>query len=387
MKTVLLTNGQQRKTLAVARSLGKKGIRVIVAEETRMNPTTFSKYCYKSLLCPNPKKHPEKFYKWLCETIIQYKCDVMFPMDDDSMEVVMNNYEELQILCKIPLPNKESYYIASDKGEATKLAEASGAVCAETKYIDTLLDLESTIENLDYPLVIKPRKSSGSRGIRIVNNKQELLQEYKSIHEKYPYPIIQQCMGLGDRYDVCLLYEKGQVKAAFIQRELRHFPVDIGPSTLQESIEFPELLNTALKIMEGLNWHGVAELEFMRDSKDGRVKFMEINSRFWASVQTAIYAGVDFPLLLYKTAIEEPIDEVKNYRLGINCRWLLPGDILHFLSNKERRKMYPPIWGGKKYGVLDDILSKEDPLPVLGFVLACFRYLFDFNMWKFIFKR
>jgi len=49
--------------------------------------------------------------------------------------------------------------------------------------------------------------------------------------------------------------------------------------------------------------------------------------------------------------------------------------------------MNPPIWGRKKYKVYDDILSKEDPLPLFGFILACFRYAFDIKMWKLMFKR
>ena len=49
--------------------------------------------------------------------------------------------------------------------------------------------------------------------------------------------------------------------------------------------------------------------------------------------------------------------------------------------------MQPPFLAGKKYGVYDDIISSKDPLPTLGFILACLRYLFDINMWKLIFKR
>jgi len=156
VNTVLLTNAQQRKTLAVARSLGKKGLRVIVAEETRMNPTAFSKYCYKSLLCPSPKKYPKKFYQWLQEIIVKYKCNVLIPMDDDSMEVVIKNYDKLKGLCKILLPDKKSYFIACDKGSSTKLAKESGVEYPKTFWIDDLRMLEETIKNLVYPVVIKP---------------------------------------------------------------------------------------------------------------------------------------------------------------------------------------------------------------------------------------
>ncbi|HEY8804695.1 MAG TPA: ATP-grasp domain-containing protein [Clostridium sp.] len=388
MKTVLLTNGQQRKTLAVVRSLGKRNIKVIVAEETRFNPSAFSKYCSKVLVCPSARKEPDKYYSWLCRVLSTYKCDVMFPMDDDVFEIVMKNSEELLKICSIVLPNMQSYLLSCDKSNATKLAEEVGVPCPQTLHPKNLYNLLSLIEPMKFPLVIKPRVSSGSRGIRIVNNKEEFIKVYEEIHQVYGFPIIQEYIGIGDRYDVCLLFDNAnELKAQFVQKEIRHFPIDIGPSTMQESVEAPEVLQYALSIMKKLPWKGVVELEFIVDTRDNKFKFMEINPRFWGSLQLAITAGVDFPWMLYKLSVERKVEETSKYKTGCMCSWLLPGDILHFIGNKDRKKMKPPFLAGEKYGVQDDIVSKKDPLPVLGFILACFRYLFDKNMWKLIFKR
>ena len=76
-----------------------------------------------------------------------------------------------------------------------------------------------------------------------------------------------------------------------------------------------------------------------------------------------------------------------DYPEGIRCRWTLPGDLFHFICNKNRRKMEPPFFAGKKYGIHDDIMSGRDPLPVIGFGAACLRYVFDAKMWKMMFKR
>lgn len=388
MKTVLLTNGQQRKTLAAARSLGKRGINVIVAEETRFNVSAFSKYCSKSLVYPSPKKAPEEFYKWLTASIKKYDCDVVFPMDDDVLEVVMNHSHELSKICTIALPSKESYETACDKGNAIKLVQGSGAPCPKTIFPDSLSSLKALAATMNYPLVIKPRKSSGSRGIRIAHDEEELLGLYEEAHSAQPFPVVQEYIGLGERYDVCLLYDKNhKLIAHFIQKEIRHFPVDIGPSTVQMSVEMPELLETALGIMKQLPWYGVVELEFMVDQRDNKLKFMEINPRFWGSLQMAIAAGVDFPWLLYRLAAGEFVEKVFKYETGLMCKWLLPGDIFHFISNKSRRNMNPPLFSGKRHKVIDDTIDIKDPLPVLGFILACLRYVFDINMWKFIFKR
>lgn len=388
IKTVLLTNGQQRKTLAAVRSLGKRNIKVIVAEETRFNPSSFSKYCNKTLICPSARKEPEKYYSWLCRVISTYKCDVMFPMDDDVFEIVMKNSQELLKIISIVLPNIQSYLLACDKSNATKIAEKVGVPCPKTVHPKKLCDLLSLIQKMKFPLVIKPRVSSGSRGIRIVSNKEEFIKVYHEIHGVYEFPIIQEYIGMGDRYDVCLIFDNAnKLKAQFVQREIRHFPIDIGPSTMQESVEAPQVLEYALRIMKNLPWRGVVELEFIVDSRDNEYKFMEINPRFWGSLQMAITAGVDFPWMLYKLSLEGKVDEPFKYKTGCMCSWILPGEVLHFIGNKDRKKMKPPFLAGGKCGVQDDIISRKDPLPVIGFILACFRYIFDKNMWKLIFKR
>jgi len=49
---------------------------------------------------------------------------------------------------------------------------------------------------------------------------------------------------------------------------------------------------------------------------------MEVNGRFWGSLQLAIDAGVDFPWLLYQLATGRDVESVNGYALGIKSRWL-----------------------------------------------------------------
>jgi len=388
MGRVLLTNGQLRKTLAAARSLGEKGIEVLVADETRFTPAAFSKYCSKSLVYPSPAKSPERFYQWLINTVKEHNCDVVFPMDDDIIEIVMEHREELESLCRLPLASSEGYRIASDKGEAVKFAMKRNVKCPETFFPSSFEELTDTSAEMKYPVLLKPRKSSGARGIRIINDRHSLLSEYKEIHKKYPYPFIQEYMEPGPLFDVLLLYNsKSQLRGSFIQKIIRKYPIEVGPSTMQESVKYPQLLDMAVELMDKLEWQGLADLEFMIDKRDGRLKFIEINPRFWNSLYISILAGVDFPWLTYKMLMDGDVEGVFDYKTGIKCRNMLPGELLHFLANKSRFKMSPPLFSGKRKGVFDDIMSFKDPMPTLGFFMACGRYLFDIDMWRLMFKR
>lgn len=386
MGTVLITNALPRMSLAVARSLGKRGISVNLAETTRCTPAMFSKYCTRSLIYPSPSKSEELFFNWLERFLQDNLIDVMFPMDDDIMEIAVRHKDKLQTLTRLILPPAESYLIARDKGSAGEIARRAGIKCPETIIIDNLDILKDLANDLDYPVLIKPRLSSGSRGITLVNEKKDFLETYLNIHSFFPYPLVQKYIAKAQKYGVGVLYNnEHELRVSFVQKEVRHYPVEIGTSVVQEGVYYPELVEQVKALFQHLPWSGIAEVEFLVDEK-GQAYFMEINPRFWGSVHNAVLAGIDFPWLWYRLAMDGDIPAVSSYTTGLKCRWLLPGDLLHFISNPKRFQMDPSLLAGKRKLVYDDTLSWEDPGPLLGFALACLRYSLDPQMWRFVLK-
>jgi predicted ATP-grasp superfamily ATP-dependent carboligase len=95
---------------------------------------------------------------------------------------------------------------------------------------------------------------------------------------------------------------------------------------LRRSIPVPDDLGPASEaLIRELGLDGYSEIEFRRGD-GGRPYLMEINSRLSASVEIAVRAGVDFPLLLYQWAAGEPIQAVPSYRSGRRMRHL-KGDV------------------------------------------------------------
>ena len=98
------------------------------------------------------------------------------------------------------------------------------------------------------------------------------------------------------RHRCVRLLSRGRAVALFSHRRLRERPPWGGVSVLSESIALcPDARDYAHSLLDDLGWHGVAMVEFKRDARDGVPKLMEINGRFWGSLQLAIDAGVDFP--------------------------------------------------------------------------------------------
>jgi len=57
---------------------------------------------------------------------------------------------------------------------------------------------------------------------------------------------------------------------------------------------------------------------------------MEVNARLWGSVQLAISAGVNFPVIMVRIAEQATLPESSSYECGIRNRWLL-GDLDNLL--------------------------------------------------------
>jgi predicted ATP-grasp superfamily ATP-dependent carboligase len=104
----------------------------------------------------------------------------------------------------------------------------------------------------------------------------------------------------------------------------------------RESIALPPALVTSgLRLLEVLNWNGVAMIECRRDAVTGRHVVMEINGRLWGSLQLAIDAGVDFPALLVRCALGQPVQPPTDYRVGVRTRWFW-GDVDHLYLRLRR---------------------------------------------------
>jgi predicted ATP-grasp superfamily ATP-dependent carboligase len=219
-----------------------------------------------------------------------------------------------------------------------------------------------------------------------VKKKEDLIPSYQRVHERFPFPIVQEWIPDGGGvYGFSALFdETSNVKAAFVHKKLRMYPVQGGPSTLGEGVEYPQVMEMGLSLLKSLNWVGVGMAEFKVDPRDGIPKLMEVNPRFWGSLQLAIASGVDFPYLILKMAKRENFEPILHYAVGKRFRWLLLGDLLHFFNNPNRFHLHPSFFNFFDHDTCYAIIAKDDPLPLLGSVVTFFTFLYDPEMKRFL---
>jgi predicted ATP-grasp superfamily ATP-dependent carboligase len=368
MATVLITDAKQRKSVPIIRSLGRRGISVIAGDDARFSMGFFSKYCTKSWIYPPPDKQPEKFIEWLLAKAREGSFDILYAIDERTLDITTKYYEEITKYVSFPSVNYATYIKARDKWNTLALAQTLGIPCPGTINLDNLQDLAQTARKLTYPVVVKPRLSSGSRGLAYVSSFNELEASCKFIQENYGGFIIQELIPSGgDTLGVeVLMHRDGLPRATFAHRRLREYPISGGPSTLRESFANVKLVDMGVRLLKAMGWVGVAMVEFKVDPRDGVPKLMEVNPKFWGSIALPIAAGIDFPYLLYRMAVDGDVEPTTSYEIGVRCRWLLPGDLLHFIHNPKRFKMNPSFfqfWDKKLYY---DLISVDDPGPLWG---------------------
>ena len=334
---VFVTDGDQRATLAVVRALGQAGISVTVASSTPNSLAGSSRYCASKVSYPSPFESIEKFQAFLRNEMMSGRYRLLLPMTDVTMRLVAQMRADLASRVRLSIPSEEQIELAQDKRHILLLARQLGIACPETFMLREGEDLADVAKRVRYPVVIKPRFSRFLRDgiwvfgdVQYARDREDLMSKYHSSHMQIPLPLVQEKIE-GEGRGVFLLLWDGQLKAAFCHRRLREKPPWGGPSVYCESIALDKVLvQKSLGLLQAIGWQGPAMVEFKVDRRDGRAKLMEVNGRFWGSLQLAIDAGINFPLLLYRLANEEDVPAQFDYKLGVKSRWLL-GDLDHLL--------------------------------------------------------
>ena len=92
-------------------------------------------------------------------------------------------------------------------------------------------------------------------------------------------------------------------------------------------------------------------VEFKRDSRNGRYVLMEINPKFWGSLDLAIAAGVDFPWLAAQMALGRLDADTTEYRVGVRYQWIFD-ELLHIAARprdatavlRDLRRAEDDVW-------------------------------------------
>src|SRR5439155_906632 len=314
----------------------------------------------------------------------------------NGVQVVLPQTERSCILCNLQREEWEALGIAVgcgpadlilrafDKACTLELAEACGVRVPPRHVPTSLADGLAGAAALGYPVVVKPRFSHFWEGGRFVSgdgsryacDPVELEAQMHACRQDRFWPLIQGFVP-GQGKGVFALYDHGTPLAWFAHERLRDVRPSGSGSSLRRSIPLdPRLQAPAARLLAAWAWHGPAMVEF-RDDGESEPCLIEVNGRFWGSLDLAVASGVDFPTLWVRLLRDEPVDPPAGYETGVTSRWLW-GDFKRVLNILKGRppgypEPYPSVLEGLREvlgpqppGTRSETWNADDRWPALG---------------------
>lgn len=371
-----VVTGGDFQALGVLRTLARKDVPVALLDCDH-GISRYSRFRKKVYKTPRPCDR-ESYVESLIDLAKRKKTDgwVVIPIGDEVVYILSKYKETLERYYRIPTPGWdviESVYI---KEKTYKIAERNGIPIPKTFFPQNLKELLAL--ELQYPVVIKPSIRDNfyskvkTKAFR-VNSQEDLVTIYKEVCTVIdPSEVLVQDLipgGPNQLYSCSPFFKNGRIIAYVTARRTRQHPMDFGhASTFAESVNIPELFNVAERFLDLIGYYGIAEVEFMKDPRDGEFKLIEVNPRIWGWHTLAIAAGVDLPYILYKDMIGENI-EVKS--ASENIKWVrlltdIPTVFLELAKgNMSVRDYLSSMCGKKEFAVF----ALDDPLPFFAEIL------------------
>ena len=361
---VLITDGAMKHTLAAVRSLGMRGLQVTVVDESPLAESFYSKYCHSRRRTARGSE-PEEYILQLQSILKKYPHDVLLPVSWYANYYVAKYRHHLEDLVSLAIPDFESMEIAGNKDRTMSFAKKQGLHIPETIPLESPEELQRAAESIEYPIVVKGSAEGGT--VRYVYSFKELETAYHQL--QHDRPIAQQYIE-GDGVGFFAAYNQGDCIARFMHRRVREYPTSGGPSSAAQSFYSQELDQQGMNLLDALKWHGVAMVEFKRSIVDGKFYLMEINPKFWGSLELSIQSGMDFPFIAYNIALgnAESVRQM-NYRKGVLFRWPFPGEFLYTLETGKYASFLSNFFTGS---YADDVRI-SDPAPLLLQLISTFR--------------
>ncbi|MCI7178858.1 MAG: ATP-grasp domain-containing protein [Bacteroidales bacterium] len=351
---VIVTYCWNRVGYNILRSLSAKGLKVWVADTSKINICSSSKFCAGSFIYPDPFTKEEEFIRYLIEKVDELKPKMLLPTHDES-QVIMRHRAEFPQELIIPYMDAKSLVNLSDKAWATEKAAECGVP------IPMVFDWTKVDR---FPCVFKTVIGNSAKTVFFPKNQEELEKlVYKFREEK---TLIEEWIG-GTDYSVdCVRWD------GFFQATTYHAlmtKTDGGGTTTQrELVSAPDMEKYAEMLLNHVDFKGVCGLDFRYDPKTGRIAFIEINARFTGGIATPITAGFDIPHVLFSLATTGRFDEKIKVRIGTRTKWIL-GDIITLVGRLFSLKFYKQEWKNaltfKGFDAFDDY-RKDDRRAILG---------------------
>jgi D-aspartate ligase len=362
----------------VTRSLGEAGVPVYALGGSS-DAVRWSRSCTTFVPLGHEAGMQDRWLEWLRGAP---PGSVILPCGDEGLELIARNRTMLLELGLVPFEADDEVLLAMlDKSRTYELARDMGIESPLTFNVHTQDDIAVALERISYPCALKPvhshafaRHFAGMKAFRVHNDDDMRAALSRTVAFGIEMIVTEIIPGDDDQFFSYYSYidEEGEPLLHATKRKLRQYPIWFGSGCFHATDRNPEVAELGLRFFEGVGLRGLGNVEFKRDSRDGRLKLIECNHRFTAATGLMRAAGLDLPLFVYNKLTDRPLPPVDRYRPG-KTMWYPMRDLRAFTAYRRqgeisllpwlrsivRRHHYP-------------VASLSDPRPVLANNLRVF---------------
>jgi D-aspartate ligase len=359
--------------LGVSRCLGRNKIQVF-GLDFKKDVGFYSRYI-KARICPDPLNDEQKFLDFLIGFVEKFENKpVLFITSDNFLNVISRNRDKLKKYFFINLPDNLVIESITDKYKQYQLAVRGDIPFPSTYFPKNLEDVSRIKDKIKYPAFLKAKEVTSWRKIIggsvkgfILKNPDELVEKYNLIFEKGLEAIVQEVIPGFDtnHFKFCAyVSQNGEFLLQFTLRKIRQNPIRFGIGSVVESVDYPDLMEIGRKFFKNIDYRGVGSAEFKLDEKDGKLKLIELNPRYWQQVALPDKCDMNFPLVDYLDSTQQNPQIILDFKK--NIKWInLYLDFGSFLKYRHIGEISFKQWinslKGKK---IFSVFAWDDTLPV-----------------------
>lgn len=308
--SVLVIDGKGELPLMVAWCLARVpniSLHILSDGRASQDPVRFSRYksSYSTLQTDNDTQRLEL----VCQAVERTGADIVMAIREPMVRFVSAHSEALREIAAVPpTPRLDVLGKVVNKWQLAAMLKEHGFPCPPTIPFTAVDELEQSLGDLSFPILLKPVRGQGGEHIQCFDNPAALLaclNANPGFSNKY---IVQSYI---NGYDVScsVLCRNGQILAYTIHKGL--IPRRFAYSKVIQFTEDPQVFDLVERLMSTLEWSGIANLDFRYDEGDGLPKLVDVNARYWSTLLGSLSVGVNFPHLACLAALDSPFPRPK----------------------------------------------------------------------------
>jgi predicted ATP-grasp superfamily ATP-dependent carboligase len=354
--TILIPDGEDDRALIVVRSLSQSPDVKIYVMSARPTTVQHSRHAHLIKLESDVDDDEARIQK-VIHSIQVFKVNILMPIGERGLIFALSHQAELRKYLEItPLPDQNALDIVRDKWLLNEFCIKHNLPATKSIQVQKRGILDR-LSDLSYPVLLKPRIGEGGIGISFYKSEEELR---KTLHNKLDYfdkegYILQEYLE-GSEVDMSVLCKEGQILAYTIQTPIHKPDHSFSFGKKIRLIHDEVLYEMGSKILQNLNWSGVAHIDFIRSKANGALYPLDFNPRFWGTLLGSTVSGINFPYLMIRTTSGQsyPLPEYEDMIFAILTR----KELISWIRRKDHFGTIPFKNTNLKFVL-------KDPLPAL----------------------